>query len=141
PTIDLKAHRVGEPVRQRCAVPGNTVAAPHGLVNFPQLLKLFPSTCNVVRRVSAEKVLIAHQDQERLGSERVEQVPSIETNRAGTNEVLLGVIGRPWRVEVRAGHVLGVRALDGCGSRAVVQAGAANRGGTSARLSGRSEPR
>jgi hypothetical protein len=41
---------------------------------------------------------------------KIEQDPTVEAERAGTDEDLLGVIGRAWWIEVCAGHVLGVAA-------------------------------
>src|ERR1019366_5416818 len=74
------------------------------------------ATLEIRRRVGAERVALTHKYQQRLGGERVEQVPTVEAGRAGADEILLGVVGGAGRVEAVASEVLGVAAgNDGAG--------------------------
>ena len=50
-------------------------------VNLPQLLELLDAVIDVARRVGAEKVAAAHLDLQRLGGERIQQVPAVEAQR------------------------------------------------------------
>ncbi len=84
-------------------------------VDLPQFLELLPAAADVVRRVRPIEVLRAHENQQRLGGQRIENVPAIKTQRAASEEVLLGVVGRARRNEAGARHVLRVARGDhGC---------------------------
>ena len=121
---------------KRRAEPGDAVRVAECLVDGAQFLKFFRSTGEVIRRVSAEGIALAHHDEEGLGSDRVEEIPTVESGGRGGNEVLFGIVGGAGWIEIRTGEILRDGAGDDGGGEAVIDCGEQHCGGAAARLSG-----
>jgi hypothetical protein len=111
---------VRETVRQRGIRPRQAVRRVEARIHRAKLLKLLPTVADVLGRVSAEEIVIAYGDEQRLWSEGIEQIPAVEAQGAGAREVLFGIVSRAGRIEIGAGHILGIAAAYSGRSETVV---------------------
>ncbi len=110
-------------MRQRRAVPTQMLGMAEKLVDSRELLILLAPIIQIARRIRSEEIVSADFDQQGLRSDRIQQIPAIKTNRAGTDEILLGIVGRTGRIEICARQVFGVAGGNSRRAQAVVYAG------------------
>src|SRR6266576_625823 len=77
--------------------PRNAVRMTENFIHVLQFLILFPSVPYVLGRVRRVEIAIAWPYQHWFRCKRIKQIPSIESGRAGIDEVLFGVIRRAGR--------------------------------------------
>ena len=110
---------------------------PQRRVGASQLLELLPPAALVRGRVGAEEIVGADRDQQRLGRHRPEHVPPVERERAGADQILLGIVGRARREERTDRDVLRIAGADGCRGEPLVHRGQNHRQRAAARLARR----
>ena len=107
-------------MRQRSVGPGEVLRVSQHRINSAELLKLLPPVGQIAGGVGAHGIVVADGNHERLRCEGIEEIPTIETDRTGTNEVLFGVVYRTRWIEIRTGDIFGVTAANHRSGKTVV---------------------
>ena len=120
--------------------PTQVVFASQHPVNPLELRELLPAIRNISWGISIESIPVADQHKQGLGCEWIEQVPTVEPKWRRADEVLLGVIGRTGRIEVRTCEILGVAVAHHRGLNTIVSGQQQHGESAAARLPGGRQP-
>ncbi len=140
PVVHSQPHGIRERVRQRRFERSEVACRAQRRVGARELRELLTAAGFVRRRIGPEEIVRADRDQQRLGRYRPQQVPPVEGERTGPNQILFGIVGRARREKRVGREILRIAGAHGCRGQAIVHRRQNHRQRAAARLAGGSQP-
>ena len=141
PVVNQQPVRVRQGMRQRRIRPADLVAMAKHSIDTLQLAVFLPGILNVVGRVGSEVVAIARPDEQRLGREGIEQIPTVQAERAAADQILLCIVGSAGRQKRVSSDVFKVAHADRGSSQAIIHGRQQHCQGCAAGVADRSDSR
>ena len=121
PAVRRAAHLVDVSVRHRRRLQRHAVAGAQDSVRTLVLVDEIQRAGYVFGRIGVPGIVERDPDQQRPGRERIQQIRPIDPAGERRHDVLLRIVGRPGRLDVRLREILGIAHRDDGGADAAVE--------------------